>query len=223
MRAYGATTTITACAGTLARSTAFSVGPWTVHTNGSIGGEASEAATLGSSLPGSSTASREHGPVSRRSNVDACLPEGSALHRGSEYNRRTGCGKTARPGLYGGCRVTGIPTVEASRSKAEHVCNLIRAKKESSTETGVYGRSSFCRMFGDVEGTQRQQRRRARFLTLDNRRPFVSSVREDRCLGLTSLCYDGTQSGAPRVADNRKESKLPENSTHSRLSEQNGL
>src|SRR5262245_53874571 len=115
MRAYGATTTITACAGTLARSTAFSVGPWTVHTNGSIGGEASEAATLGSSLPGSSTASREHGPVSRRSNVDACLPEGSALHRGSEYNRGTGCGKTARPGLYGGCRVTGIPTVETSQ------------------------------------------------------------------------------------------------------------
>ena len=39
--------------------------------------------------------------------------EGSALHRGREYNRRTGCGKTARPGLHGGCRATGIPTVEA--------------------------------------------------------------------------------------------------------------
>ena len=45
------------------------------------------------------------------------MPEGPALHRGSEYNRRTGCGKTARPGLYGGCRVTGIPTVEAVRSE----------------------------------------------------------------------------------------------------------
>jgi len=33
--------------------------------------------------------------------------------RGSEYNRGTGCGKTARPGLHGGCRATGIPTVEA--------------------------------------------------------------------------------------------------------------
>jgi hypothetical protein len=32
--------------------------------------------------------------------------------RGSEYNRGTGCGKTARPGLCGGCRVTGIPTAE---------------------------------------------------------------------------------------------------------------
>src|SRR6266516_555588 len=31
--------------------------------------------------------------------------------RGSECNRGTGCGKTARPGLHGGCRVTGIPTV----------------------------------------------------------------------------------------------------------------
>jgi hypothetical protein len=30
--------------------------------------------------------------------------------RESEYNRGTGCGKTARPGLCGGCRVTGVPT-----------------------------------------------------------------------------------------------------------------
>ena len=30
--------------------------------------------------------------------------------RGSEYNRGTGCGKTARPGLCGGLRVTGVPT-----------------------------------------------------------------------------------------------------------------
>src|SRR5262245_5720264 len=39
--------------------------------------------------------------------------EDTALHRGCEYNRGTGCGKTARPGLHGGCRVTGIPTVES--------------------------------------------------------------------------------------------------------------
>jgi len=36
--------------------------------------------------------------------------------RGSEYNRRTGCGKTARPGLCGGCRVTGIPTTPTKRN-----------------------------------------------------------------------------------------------------------
>jgi hypothetical protein len=42
--------------------------------------------------------------------------EGGALHRGREYNRGTGCGHTARPGLHGGCRVTGIPTVEAARA-----------------------------------------------------------------------------------------------------------
>jgi hypothetical protein len=30
--------------------------------------------------------------------------------RGSEYNRGTGCGKTARPGLCGGRWVTGVPT-----------------------------------------------------------------------------------------------------------------
>ena len=33
--------------------------------------------------------------------------------RESEYNRGTGCGNIARPGLCGGCRVTGIPTAEA--------------------------------------------------------------------------------------------------------------
>ena len=49
---------LTACEGTPARSTAFSIGRWTVRSNGSIGGEASGAVTPGSSLPGSSTASR---------------------------------------------------------------------------------------------------------------------------------------------------------------------
>ena len=34
-----------------------------------------------------------------------------AVRRESEYNRGTGCGKTARPGLYGGRPVTGVPTV----------------------------------------------------------------------------------------------------------------
>ena len=33
--------------------------------------------------------------------------------RGCEYNRGTGCGKTARQGLCGGRRVTGAPTVRA--------------------------------------------------------------------------------------------------------------
>jgi hypothetical protein len=37
------------------------------------------------------------------------LHEGGAL-RASEYNRGTGCGKTARPGLCRGHRVTGVPT-----------------------------------------------------------------------------------------------------------------
>src|SRR5262245_7528087 len=53
---YGATTTMTACAGTLARTLAFFVGPWTVQANGSIGGEGSGAAPPGSSFPGSSQA-----------------------------------------------------------------------------------------------------------------------------------------------------------------------
>jgi hypothetical protein len=33
----------------------------------------------------------------------------------SEYNRGTGCEKTARPGLWRGLRVTGVPTPEAWR------------------------------------------------------------------------------------------------------------
>src|SRR5712664_802344 len=117
MRDCEATTTTMACEGTLARSTASSIGPWTGRLHGSTGGEASRGATRGSSLPTSSTASRERVLVLRRFHVGECLPEGSALHRGSEYNRRTGCGKTARPGLYGGCRATGIPTVEAPRRR----------------------------------------------------------------------------------------------------------
>lgn len=31
--------------------------------------------------------------------------------KGNEYNRRTGCEKTARPSLYGGRRVTYVPTL----------------------------------------------------------------------------------------------------------------
>ena len=38
-----------------------------------------------------------------------------ALERGSEYARRTECGKTARSGPYGGRRVTGVPTVDPIR------------------------------------------------------------------------------------------------------------
>src|ERR671931_1247503 len=113
MRDYEATTITMACAGTLARSTAFSDGPWTIRPSGSTGAEASDVVIPGRSVPGCSIASRERGLVLRKFHGGECLPEGLALHRGSEYNRRTGCGKTARPGLYGGCRVTGIPTVAA--------------------------------------------------------------------------------------------------------------
>jgi hypothetical protein len=116
LRDYEATPITRACAGTLARSTAFSDGPWTGRSSGSTGAEASGAVIPGRSFPGSSTASRERVRVLRKFHGGACGPEGLALHRGSEYNRGTGCGKTARPGLYGGCRVTGIPTVATPKS-----------------------------------------------------------------------------------------------------------
>ena len=47
-------------------------------------------------------------------------PEGAGnghLLHGSAGNRGTGCGKTARPGLYGGRRVTGVPTVAAPEER----------------------------------------------------------------------------------------------------------
>jgi len=44
-----------------------------------------------------------------RPNGIECFPDANVL-RESECNRRTGCGKTARPGLCGGRRVTGVPT-----------------------------------------------------------------------------------------------------------------
>ena len=34
----------------------------------------------------------------------------SGARRESEYNRGTGCGNTARPGLWRGRPVTGVPT-----------------------------------------------------------------------------------------------------------------
>ena len=35
------------------------------------------------------------------------------LHCESEYNRGAGCGKTARPDLYGGLYVNEVPTITA--------------------------------------------------------------------------------------------------------------
>ena len=37
--------------------------------------------------------------------------------RGSEYDRGTGCGKTARLGKCGGRPVTGVPTADAKYQK----------------------------------------------------------------------------------------------------------
>jgi len=39
-----------------------------------------------------------------------------ALHCESEYNRGAGCGKTARPDLYGGLYVNEVPTISVSKN-----------------------------------------------------------------------------------------------------------
>jgi hypothetical protein len=54
-------------------------------------------------------------PVVRPPSVNPVLAieTGNCEHpRECEYNRGTGCGKTARPGLWRGLRVTGVPTPE---------------------------------------------------------------------------------------------------------------
>ena len=38
-----------------------------------------------------------------------------ALHCESEYNRRAGCGKTARPDLYGGLYENEVPTISMGK------------------------------------------------------------------------------------------------------------
>src|ERR687895_1599947 len=56
--------------------------------------------------------------------------------RGSECNRGTGCGNTARPGLCGGRRVTDVPTAEiASRTEAERA---IEAQAVAEPKKGAY-------------------------------------------------------------------------------------
>ena len=55
---------------------------------------------------------------------------GSALH-GCACNRGTGCGKTARPGLHGGRRVTGVPT-GATFILGEHQGFCLDAEREMS-------------------------------------------------------------------------------------------
>ncbi|MCP4486621.1 MAG: hypothetical protein GY820_04770 [Gammaproteobacteria bacterium] len=44
-----------------------------------------------------------------------------ALYCEREYDRGAGCGKTARPDLYGGHWATGVPTMNALNSK-ERLC-----------------------------------------------------------------------------------------------------
>jgi hypothetical protein len=56
--------------------------------------------------------------------------------RESEYNRGTGCGKTARPGLCGGLLVTGVPTARGVENwKRITIVNLVhRGKLPKSQE-----------------------------------------------------------------------------------------
>ncbi len=57
-----------------------------------------------------------------------CLEAGNL--RESEYNRGTGCGNTARPGLCGGCRATGIPTADRAEESSAYLlgCKSLEGK-----------------------------------------------------------------------------------------------
>ena len=114
----GATAPTTVCTATAARGTAVSSGPGAGCSHGAIGAVGSGRAAPGHHVPRALIEDRKPGLASRKSNDGGYSREGNALHRGRAYNRGTGCGKTARPGLHGGCRVTGIPTVEPPKSRA---------------------------------------------------------------------------------------------------------
>jgi hypothetical protein len=74
----------------------------------------------GSTQPGKEThpghvGPEQHEPTSLRAIANKARAGNGSAWRGRECNRGTGCGKTARPGLHGGRRVTGVPTMAADR------------------------------------------------------------------------------------------------------------
>jgi hypothetical protein len=96
--------------------------PWTtwlsarcaVRAHGAIGAGGRARVVPGSRAPRAGLGSGSHGRASRRSRPGAGWREGVAWPRGGEDHRGTGYGNTGRPGRHGGCRVTGIPTVETT-------------------------------------------------------------------------------------------------------------
>jgi hypothetical protein len=64
-----------------------------------------------------------------------CLHE-AYRQRESEYNRGTGCGKTARPGLCRGLRVTGVPTADAHKMIHKLLTLLFRRRKPNIEKQG---------------------------------------------------------------------------------------
>jgi hypothetical protein len=92
-----------------ARSIAFICGPWNVRLNGST----DEAVNVRVSLVRPSGEQLievySRSPTLLKACLEGCWHNDSTL-RESECNRGTGCGKTARPGLCRGRRVTGVPT-----------------------------------------------------------------------------------------------------------------
>lgn len=70
--------------------------------------------------------------------------------RDSEYNRRTGCGKTARPGLCRGRRVTGVPTARGvNRARAVGLCRIRQCRTLCRVRT-VIETSVFVRYAAEV-------------------------------------------------------------------------
>jgi hypothetical protein len=77
--------------------------------------------------------------------------------RGSECNRRTGCGKTARPGLCGGLLVTGVPTARSQRKWMSTESFI--AKMPWSRLCHAYGRATDApRAFKDLLGQDQDAR-----------------------------------------------------------------
>ena len=79
-----------------------------------------------------------------------CWFNGSVL-RESEYDRGTGCGNTARPGLCGGRRVTGVPTAREIRPRFPQKHELDCALRRNDMSFGLLQEINMLPSFPRIE------------------------------------------------------------------------
>ena len=89
---------------------------WSFSIGKREGNRIYEVAKLRTVKSGQDGEVQTHAGIFWRAETQSCQEKAFASsraemsRRGNEYNRETGCAKTAHQGLCGGCRATGIPT-----------------------------------------------------------------------------------------------------------------